>query len=161
MGRYFEEMRAVLERHGGTVEKFIGDAVMAVFGIPVVREDDALRVVETPDPHSPIRSPDLVLLDACHGRDVIRCRVLWVRGDVVRDLPDGPAAEGRAHLVVELDPERVFESHHQLDLVEAVGTEPLLQQDVLRHCVRVESEPLGDHAPNATEHLGWRRGGGG
>ena len=35
MGRYFEAMRAVLERHGGTVEKFIGDAVMAVFGIPL------------------------------------------------------------------------------------------------------------------------------
>jgi class 3 adenylate cyclase/tetratricopeptide (TPR) repeat protein len=45
MGRYFERTRAVLERHGGTVEKFIGDAVMAVFGIPVVREDDALRAV--------------------------------------------------------------------------------------------------------------------
>jgi class 3 adenylate cyclase len=43
MERYFEEMRTVLERHGGTVEKFIGDAVMAVFGIPTVREDDALR----------------------------------------------------------------------------------------------------------------------
>ena len=35
MGRYFDEMQAVIERHGGTVEKFIGDAVMAVFGIPV------------------------------------------------------------------------------------------------------------------------------
>ena len=34
MGRYFDEMAAVIERHGGTVEKFIGDAVMAVFGIP-------------------------------------------------------------------------------------------------------------------------------
>jgi class 3 adenylate cyclase/tetratricopeptide (TPR) repeat protein len=45
MQRYFEEMRAVLERHGGTVEKFIGDAVMAVFGIPHVHEDDALRAV--------------------------------------------------------------------------------------------------------------------
>jgi class 3 adenylate cyclase/tetratricopeptide (TPR) repeat protein len=45
MGRYFERARAVLERHGGTVQKFIGDAVMAVFGIPVVREDDALRAV--------------------------------------------------------------------------------------------------------------------
>ena len=32
MGRYFDVMRGVLERHGGTVEKFIGDAVMAVFG---------------------------------------------------------------------------------------------------------------------------------
>jgi class 3 adenylate cyclase len=45
MGRYFDEMRAILERHGGTVEKFIGDAVMAVFGIPLVHDDDPLRAV--------------------------------------------------------------------------------------------------------------------
>src|SRR3954454_16455633 len=43
MARYFEAMRTVIERHGGTVEKFIGDAVMAVFGVPIVHEDDALR----------------------------------------------------------------------------------------------------------------------
>ena len=45
ISRYFEEMSAALERHGGTVEKFIGDAVMAVFGVPTVHEDDALRAV--------------------------------------------------------------------------------------------------------------------
>ena len=45
MSRYFTEMRAALERHGGTVEKFIGDAVMAVFGVPAIHEDDALRAV--------------------------------------------------------------------------------------------------------------------
>jgi class 3 adenylate cyclase/tetratricopeptide (TPR) repeat protein len=45
MTRYFEEMRSVLEGHGGVVEKYIGDAVMAVFGLPVVREDDAIRAV--------------------------------------------------------------------------------------------------------------------
>ena len=45
MSRYFAEMRTALERHGGTVEKFIGDAVMAVFGIPAIHEDDALRAV--------------------------------------------------------------------------------------------------------------------
>jgi class 3 adenylate cyclase/tetratricopeptide (TPR) repeat protein len=45
MARYFDAMRAPLERHGGTVEKFIGDAVMAVFGVPNVHEDDALRAV--------------------------------------------------------------------------------------------------------------------
>ena len=43
--RYFNEMRQVLVRHGGTVEKFIGDAVMAAFGVPTVHEDDALRAV--------------------------------------------------------------------------------------------------------------------
>jgi class 3 adenylate cyclase/tetratricopeptide (TPR) repeat protein len=45
MWRYFEAVQGALERHGGTVEKFIGDAVMAVFGVPVVHEDDALRSV--------------------------------------------------------------------------------------------------------------------
>ena len=43
--RYFEAMRLAIERHGGSVEKFIGDAVMAVFGIPFLHEDDALRAV--------------------------------------------------------------------------------------------------------------------
>jgi class 3 adenylate cyclase/tetratricopeptide (TPR) repeat protein len=45
MSRYFDEMRDALERHGGTVEKYIGDAIMAVFGLPRVHEDDALRAV--------------------------------------------------------------------------------------------------------------------
>src|SRR5438270_11129654 len=45
MARYFDEMRAPLEGHGGTVEKFIGDAVMALFGVPELHEDDALRAV--------------------------------------------------------------------------------------------------------------------
>jgi predicted ATPase/class 3 adenylate cyclase len=45
MGRYFQEMQAIVQRHGGTTEKFIGDAVMAVFGVPRLHEDDALRAV--------------------------------------------------------------------------------------------------------------------
>jgi class 3 adenylate cyclase/tetratricopeptide (TPR) repeat protein len=49
MTRFFEEVRGVLERHGGDVEKFIGDAVMAVFGIPVSHEDDAVRAVRAAD----------------------------------------------------------------------------------------------------------------
>ncbi|HEX6332037.1 MAG TPA: adenylate/guanylate cyclase domain-containing protein [Actinomycetota bacterium] len=45
LSRYFTAMQAVLERHGGTVEKYIGDAIMAVFGLPVAHEDDAVRAV--------------------------------------------------------------------------------------------------------------------
>jgi class 3 adenylate cyclase len=47
LARYFERMRGIVESHGGSVEKFIGDAVMAVFGVPVLHEDDALRAVRS------------------------------------------------------------------------------------------------------------------
>ncbi|MEA2633783.1 MAG: hypothetical protein QOJ33_2505 [Chloroflexota bacterium] len=50
MSRYFEEMQGVLQRHGGTVQKFIGDAIMAVFGVPSVHEDDAVRAVRSSAP---------------------------------------------------------------------------------------------------------------
>lgn len=49
MSYFFDAMRPVLERHGATVETFIGDAVMAVFGLPTRREDDALRAVRAAD----------------------------------------------------------------------------------------------------------------
>ena len=45
LSRYYDTARGVVERHGGVVEKFVGDAVMAVFGVPVLHEDDALRAV--------------------------------------------------------------------------------------------------------------------
>jgi class 3 adenylate cyclase/tetratricopeptide (TPR) repeat protein len=45
LSRYFESARTVIERYGGTVEKFIGDAVMAVWGAPLAREDDPERAV--------------------------------------------------------------------------------------------------------------------
>jgi predicted ATPase/class 3 adenylate cyclase len=45
LARYFGEMSAIIRMHGGTVEKYIGDAIMAVFGVPTLHEDDALRAV--------------------------------------------------------------------------------------------------------------------
>jgi class 3 adenylate cyclase len=45
LSRYFNEMKSVLERHGASIEKYIGDAIVAVFGLPRIREDDALRAV--------------------------------------------------------------------------------------------------------------------
>ena len=49
MGRYFDVARPLIERHGGTVDKFIGDAVLGVFGVPRVHDDDALRAVRAAD----------------------------------------------------------------------------------------------------------------
>jgi class 3 adenylate cyclase/tetratricopeptide (TPR) repeat protein len=45
LGRYFDSARKIIHRYAGTTEKFIGDAVMAVWGVPVAREDDAERAV--------------------------------------------------------------------------------------------------------------------
>ena len=55
MDRYFEEVRAVIVRHGGSVEKLMGDALMAVFGIPTIHEDDALRAVRAVDEMREVR----------------------------------------------------------------------------------------------------------
>ena len=52
MTRYFDAMRAELEAHGGTIEKYIGDAIMAVFGLPILHEDDALRAVRAAAGHA-------------------------------------------------------------------------------------------------------------
>jgi class 3 adenylate cyclase/tetratricopeptide (TPR) repeat protein len=49
LSRWFHEARSVIEHHGGTVEKYIGDSVMAVFGIPQLHEDDAVRAVRAAD----------------------------------------------------------------------------------------------------------------
>jgi class 3 adenylate cyclase/tetratricopeptide (TPR) repeat protein len=49
LSTYFEEARATVERHGGSVEKFIGDAVVALFGVPAAHEDDALRALRAAD----------------------------------------------------------------------------------------------------------------
>ena len=45
MGRYYAHARNVVTNHGGTIEKFIGDAVMAVFGLPQAHGDDAERAL--------------------------------------------------------------------------------------------------------------------
>jgi class 3 adenylate cyclase len=71
MERYFESMRAPIEHHGGTVEKFIGDAVMAVFGIPRTHEDDALRAVRAAIDMATALTELNVKLRAEHGIEVV------------------------------------------------------------------------------------------
>jgi class 3 adenylate cyclase/tetratricopeptide (TPR) repeat protein len=74
MTRYFDVMREAIESHGGAVEKFIGDAVMAIFGVPTVHEDDALR--------------------ACRAAVEIRARLADLEPQIQADL--GVAIEWRA-----------------------------------------------------------------
>jgi class 3 adenylate cyclase/tetratricopeptide (TPR) repeat protein len=80
MARFYAAIREPVERHGGTVEKVIGDALVAVFGIPVVHEDDALRAVRAA----------LEMRDAVRGLGEIQARIGVNTGDVLaRDATPG------------------------------------------------------------------------
>jgi class 3 adenylate cyclase/tetratricopeptide (TPR) repeat protein len=82
LGSWYEAMRIAVERHGGTVEKFVGDAVMAVFGLPRAHEDDALRAVRA----AVDMQTALTRLNASlDGRDVppLRIRIGINTGEVV------------------------------------------------------------------------------
>ena len=85
MSRYHAELRAILERHGGTVEKFIGDAVMAVFGIPRTHEDDALRAVRAAhDVRAAVRALQLeIRIGVNTGEVVAGAGETLVTGDAV------------------------------------------------------------------------------
>lgn len=96
MSRYWQAMREVVERHGGRVEKFIGDAVVAVFGVPQLHEDDALRAVRTANEMRDALEPLNDELGARWGVGVeIRAGV--ATGEVVASAePGGPSVTGSA-----------------------------------------------------------------
>src|SRR4051794_5251288 len=86
LSRYFERSRTLIERYGGTVEKFIGDAVMAVWGTPVAREDDAERAVRA----SLALTQAVSALGADAGMPDLKVRAGVLTGSAAVDL----AAEG-------------------------------------------------------------------
>ena len=135
MERYFVAMSHVLERHGGTVEKFIGDAVMAIFGIPVMHEDDALRgvraAVEMRDTLTPLNEQ----LEREHGVR-IQVRIGVNTGEVVagqtvgeQRFATGDAVNVAARLEQAAGPGEILigESTHRLvrDAVVTQSVEPL------------------------------------
>jgi class 3 adenylate cyclase/tetratricopeptide (TPR) repeat protein len=135
MGRYFEEMSAVIERHGGTVEKFIGDAVMAVFGIPQLHEDDALRAVRAADGMRRALEALNHDLERDHGVG-LAARIGVNTGEVVAGDPSsgqrlvtGDAVNVAARLEQAASPGQILlgESTHRLvkDAVEVTALEPL------------------------------------
>lgn len=86
--RWFDLMRQRIEEQGGTVEKFIGDAVMAVFGVPAVREDDARRAV----------AAALAMREALDGLNVRLEQGVGVRLEMRTGLNTGQAVTGSATL---------------------------------------------------------------
>src|SRR3954464_6546130 len=101
LARYFERMKGIVESHGGSVEKFIGDAVMAVFGVPVVHEDDALRACRAA----------IEMRDALPELE-IRCRIGVNTGEVVTGteerLATGDAVNVAARLEQAAEPDEVL-----------------------------------------------------
>jgi class 3 adenylate cyclase len=132
MGQYFDACRSVIEFHGGTIEKFIGDAVMAVFGVPVVREDDAMRAMRAADG---IRAALASLnedFDRQHGvRLVVRTGINT--GEVMAGDPgagqafvSGDSVNVAARLEQEAAPGEILLSGSTLQLVrDAVDVEPV------------------------------------
>ncbi|CAN5772871.1 AAA family ATPase [soil metagenome] len=142
MKRYFDAMRTVLERHGGTVEKFIGDAVMAVFGVPQLHEDDALRAVRAADE---MRNA-LARLNDELGTEIgvtISARIGVNTGPVVtvqagQGLVTGDAVNVAARLEQAAEPGTILLGQSTYRLVrDAVAVEPV---DDLN--VKGKSEPL-------------------
>jgi class 3 adenylate cyclase/tetratricopeptide (TPR) repeat protein len=119
LARYFERMKGIVESHGGTVEKFIGDAVMAVFGVPVVHEDDALRAARAA----------VEMRDAFAGLG-LRGRIGVMTGEVVAGteerLATGDAVNVAARLQQAAAPNEVLIGAETLALLrDAAAVEPL------------------------------------
>src|SRR6266498_953188 len=85
VSRYFEQAARCIEEHGGTVEKFAGDAVMAAFGVPRAHEDDAERAVRAA----------FAVLEAVHDLD-LEARIGVEAGEVLVDDGDSTFATGEA-----------------------------------------------------------------
>jgi class 3 adenylate cyclase/tetratricopeptide (TPR) repeat protein len=132
MSRYFAAMTEAIERHGGTVEKFIGDAVMAVFGIPTTHEDDALRAVRAAGDMRDALGLLNKELERDHGA-TLACRIGVNTGEVVagdasarQALVTGDAVNVAARLEQNAPPGEILISVSTLRLVrDAVVAEPV------------------------------------
>ena len=160
MARYFETAKEAIERHGGTVEKFIGDAVMAVFGVPVVHEDDALRAVRAA---ADLRSALVPLNEELEQRFQTRLQLRTGvnTGEVVTGteerLATGDAVNVAARLEQAAQPGEILLGEETLRLVRgAVEVEPVAPVEA-----KGKSEPLAayklvgvDQESAARAHIG-------
>ena len=132
MARYFEVMRGAVGRHEGTVEKFIGDAVMAVFGIPLLHEDDALRALRAAAEMQTALDELNAELERDYGT-TLRIRIGVNTGEVVTGtderLATGDAVNVAARLEQAADPGEILlgEETRRLasDAITVAAVEPL------------------------------------
>jgi class 3 adenylate cyclase/tetratricopeptide (TPR) repeat protein len=137
MGRYFDRMAEVIEAHGGTVEKFIGDAVMAVFGIPRLHEDDALRAARAAAGMREALEGLNLELEREHGVG-IAARIGVNTGEVVAGDPSagqrlvtGDAVNVAARLEQVASPGEIFLGETTYRLVrDAVEVDPVIALDL-------------------------------
>jgi class 3 adenylate cyclase/tetratricopeptide (TPR) repeat protein len=141
LSRYFTEARTVVARYGGTVEKFIGDAVMAVWGVPVAHEDDAERSVRA--------GLELVAMVGGFGEEVgapgLAMRVGVVTGEVAvtvgavdEGMVAGDAVNTAARVQSVADPGRVWVD----EATRALTSAAIAYDDVGEHELKGKSEPL-------------------
>jgi class 3 adenylate cyclase/tetratricopeptide (TPR) repeat protein len=159
MSRYFAEMRIIIEHHGGTVEKFIGDAVMAVFGIPQLHEDDALRAVRASAEIRERLSRLNADLEAERGV-AIRFRTGVNTGEVVAGDPSvgqtfvtGDTVNTAARLEQAAQPAEILLGHGTYRLVrDAVVAEPIEPIEAKGKAEPVPAYRLVSVTPGAAGH---------
>ena len=129
--RYLGDMRAVFERHGGTVEAYPGDALMAVFGVPVLHDDDALRALRAAVEFQEMLPGLADELDEAFGVR-LTTRIGLGTGEVIAEppAPGRPPASGHAVNAAKR-------------LEEAAGAGEILIDDATHRLVRdfVDAEP--------------------
>ena len=154
LNRSFDRVSSVVEAHGGVVEKFIGDAAMAVFGIPRVHEDDALRAVRAA---SEIRE---ALGEAGTGASHLAWRTGIATGEVVAGDPTtgqrmvtGDAVNVAARLQQSAQPGEILITAQTHQLVrDAVHVEPLGEVAVKGREGSIEAFRLLDVDRSAAGH---------
>jgi class 3 adenylate cyclase len=134
LARYFERMKQIVESHEGSVEKFIGDAVMAVFGVPQAHEDDALRACRA-----------AVEMQSAFPELGVQGRIGVNTGEVVTGteerLTAGDAVNIAARLQQVAQPDEILIGGTTLEFVRgAVGSQPVAPLEL-----KGKSEPVAAH----------------
>ena len=140
LGRYFTAARTVVERYGGVIEKFIGDAVMAVWGAPVAREDDAERAVRAA----------LEIVDAVQafgtevGAPDLRARAGVVTGQVaaMESHEEGIVVGDRVNTASRVQSVAAPGTVLVDDVTRQVTASAIAFEDAGRHTVKGKVEPL-------------------